>query len=257
MILIKGKKNICYNKIKKKLIKGKKSTGARNNYGRITIYGRKSLIKKSYRIIDFKRLNNCISSVVKIQYDPNRSCNIALIRYISGYFSYILSTEKLIVGDKLISSNKSYFNEGNCLFLQYIPINVPIHNIELKSLKGGQVSRSAGTFSIIISKSESRVFLKLRSGEIRYFNKTCKATLGIVSNIYNKNKKLKNAGQKRLLGFKSKVRGVAKNPIDHPHGGGEGKASSGRHPVTKYGICTKGLKTRRNKRTNKYIIKTK
>lgn len=251
--------NSCSFLIKKRkyLIKGKRATGARNNNGRITVRGRKKIVKKSYRMIDFKRMNNSLAHVEKIEYDPNRSSNIALIKYISGHLSYILATDNLTIGDNLISSNKSYFNEGNCLALKYIPVNIPIHNIELKNGKGAQISRAAGAFSVIVSKTKNKVFLKLRSGEVRSVDENCKATVGVVSNVNNKNKKLSKAGEKRLLGFKSKVRGVAKNPIDHPHGGGEGKTSSGRHPVTKYGICTKGLKTRRNKRTDRYIIKSR
>jgi large subunit ribosomal protein L2 len=240
---------------KKILIKGKKATGARNNYGHITVRGRKKGAKKSYRVIDFKRNMSSIANVKSIEYDPNRSSYIALIQYSDGIYSYILSSKNLQIKDRLISSNKAEIIDGNCLILKYIPLNIPVHNIELKVGKGGQISRSAGSFSVIISKKDKYAFLKMKSGEIRRINIQCRATIGIVSNNENKNNKLNKAGDRRFLGFKPKVRGVAKNPIDHPHGGGEGKTSGGRHPVTKYGICTKGFKTRKNKSTEKYIIK--
>lgn len=240
---------------KRSLLRGKKCTGARNNYGRITVKGRKIGAKKRHRLLDFKRNSNLVASVKSIEYDPNRSSYVSLIKYCNDMYSYILTPLNVVVGDKLISSNKSQIIDGNCLALKYIPVNIPIHNIELKTNKGGQISRAAGSYSVIVSKRHDSVFLKLKSGEIRKLSSTCKATIGIVSNINSKNQKLFKAGRRRLLGFKSKVRGVAKNPFDHPHGGGEGKTSGGRHPVTRYGICTKGLRTRKNKRTERYIIK--
>lgn len=241
----------------KKLIKGKNSTGGRNNYGRTTIFGRFKGSKKKYRFIDFKRSKELESIVERVEYDPNRSANIALIKFLDGSFSYIIAPEGLKVGSKIISSNKADIAIGNCMQLGNIPIGSLVHAVELKPKKGAQIARSAGSFVTITSKDCGKVSLKLRSGEIRFVEANCKATLGVVSNIDKKNIKLGKAGRKRWLGFKSKVRGVAKNPVDHPHGGGEGKTSGGRHPVTRFGVQTKGYKTRNNKRTDKYILKSR
>ena len=240
----------------KKLTTSKKSTGGRNNQGHITsrhIGGGK---KRKYRIIDFKRKKfDVYAEIVRNEYDPNRSAFISLLKYEDGEYSYIISPQKVNVGDKVISSSNAEIKEGNCLPLKNIPVGTNIHNIELKPGSGGQLARSAGTSAQIISKEETYVQLKLVSGEIRIVNKNCLATIGIVSNSDNKNVKLGKAGRKRYLGYRPKVRGVVMNPVDHPHGGGEGRTSGGRHPVTPWGKSTKGKKTRTNKKTNVFILK--
>lgn len=241
----------------KALVKGKNSNGGRNNAGRITVRGKSRGVKKKYRIIDFKRYDSAPTVVERLEYDPNRSAHIALIKCTSsGKYSYIIAPDKLKVGSEIISSDSSSSIEvGNCLLLQNIPVGTLVNNVELRPRKGAQLIRSAGSFATVVSKEYGRVSLKLRSGEIRVLEDSCKATIGIVSNADKKNVKLGKAGRKRWLGFSPKVRGVAKNPVDHPHGGGEGKTSGGRHPVTPWGKPTKGYKTRRNKRTDKYILK--
>jgi large subunit ribosomal protein L2 len=213
--------------------------------------------KKRYRVVDFKRNENLYAVVERIEYDPNRSANIALLRYTDDKLSYIIAPEKLEIGSRVISSSSADIEIGNCLPLKNIPVGSLINSIELKPRKGAQLARSAGSFATIVNKDFGKVSLKLRSGEVRIVESECKATIGIVSNADNKNIKLGKAGRKRWLGFRPKVRGVAKNPVDHPHGGGEGKTSGGRHPVTPWGKPTKGYKTRNNKRTDKYISKSR
>ena len=241
----------------KGLVKGKNSSGGRNNLGRITVYGKSRGAKKKYRIIDFKRTKELSATVERFEYDPNRSANIALIKYDDNEYSYIIALENLKIGDKIISSNSAEIAIGNCLQLKNIPVGLVISNIELKPNKGAQLARSAGTSATIVNKDSGKVSIKLRSGEVRIVEGECKATIGTVSNADKKNVKLGKAGRKRWLGFRPKVRGVAKNPVDHPHGGGEGKTSGGRHPVSAWGKPTKGFKTRNNKRTDKFIIKSR
>ncbi len=240
----------------KALIKPYKSTGGRNNQGRITSRRMGGGVKRKYRLIDFKRNKfDTYAEVVRNEYDPNRSAFISLVKYEDGEFRYILSPQKVKEGDKVISGQNVEIKEGNCLPLKNIPIGTNVHNIELKPGAGGQIARSAGTSVQIVSKEDLYVQLKLISGEIRLVNKNCLATVGIVSNPDNKNIKLGKAGRKRYLGFRPKVRGVVMNPVDHPHGGGEGRTSGGRHPVTPWGKSTKGKKTRTNKKTNVFILK--
>ena len=240
----------------KSLIKPQHSSGGRNNQGRITSRRMGGGVKRKYRLIDFKRTKfDMYAEVVRNEYDPNRSAFISLIKYDDGVFSYILSPQKISVGDKVISGQNVEIKEGNCLPLKNIPVGTNVHNIELKPGAGGQLARSAGTSVQIISKEDLYVQLRLVSGEIRLVNKNCFATIGIVSNADNKNIKLGKAGRKRYLGFRPKVRGVVMNPVDHPHGGGEGRTSGGRHPVTPWGQPTKGKKTRTNKKTNVFILK--
>ena len=241
----------------KGLVKGKNSSGGRNNLGRITVYGKSRGAKKKYRIIDFKRTKELSATVERFEYDPNRSANIALIKYDDNEYSYIIALENLKIGDKIISSNSAEIAIGNCMQLKNIPVGIVISNIELKPNKGAQLARSAGTSATIVNKDSGKVSIKLRSGEVRIVEGECKATIGTVSNADKKNVKLGKAGRKRWLGFRPKVRGVAKNPVDHPHGGGEGKTSGGRHPVSAWGKPTKGVKTRNNKRTDKFIIKSR
>ena len=232
------------------------STGGRNNQGRITSRRMGGGAKRKYRIIDFKRNKFDIScEVIRNEYDPNRSAFISLVKYDDGEFRYIISPQKISVGEKILSSQNAEIKEGNCLPIKNIPIGTSIHNIELKPGAGGQLARSAGASAQIMSKEDIFVQIKLISGEIRLINKNCLATIGIVSNPDNKNIKLGKAGRKRYLGFRPKVRGVVMNPVDHPHGGGEGRTSGGRHPVTPWGKSTKGKKTRNNKKTNVFILK--
>ncbi len=242
----------------KSLVSKHKSTGGRNNQGRITSRRMGGGAKRKYRIIDFKRNKfDMEGEVTRIEYDPNRSSFISLIKYSDGEFRYIISPQNLSVGKKIISSNSAEIDIeiGNCLPLKNIPNGTNIHNVEIKPGAGGQLARSAGTSVQIVTKEEVFVQIKQASGEIRLINKDCLATIGVVSNADNKNIKLGKAGRKRHLGFRPKVRGVVMNPVDHPHGGGEGRTSGGRHPVTPWGKSTKGKKTRNNKKTNVYILK--
>tara|TARA_Y100001970_G_scaffold286604_1_gene409204 strand:- start:1037 stop:1864 length:828 start_codon:yes stop_codon:yes gene_type:complete len=240
----------------KSLTKKFSSTGGRNNQGRITSRRMGGGSKRKYRLIDFKRNKFDVSGeVIRNEYDPNRSAFISLIKYEDGEYRYILNPQKLNVGSKIISSLNAEIKEGNSLPLKNIPVGTNIHNVELKPGAGGQLARSAGTSVQIISKEDIFVQIKLISGEIRLINKNCLGTIGIVSNPDNKNVKLGKAGRKRYLGFRPKVRGVVMNPVDHPHGGGEGRTSGGRHPVTPWGKSTKGKKTRTNKKTSVFILK--
>tara|TARA_B100001123_G_C15167591_1_gene970031 strand:+ start:227 stop:1048 length:822 start_codon:yes stop_codon:yes gene_type:complete len=240
----------------KKLTTPNKSTGGRNNQGRITSRRQGGGVKKKYRVIDFKRNKFDISAeVIRNEYDPNRSSFISLIKYDDGEYRYILSPQKIKVGDKIISGNNVEIKEGNCLPLKNIPVGTSIHNIELKPGAGGQLVRSAGTSAQLISKEETYAQIKLISGEIRNINKNSFATVGVLSNPDQKNIKLGKAGRNRYKGVRPKVRGVVMNPVDHPHGGGEGRTSGGRHPVTPWGVSTKGKKTRRNKSTDVFILK--
>ncbi len=251
-----SKKHLSKDKPVKYLTKPLSSTGGRNNQGRITSRRMGGGVKRKYRLIDFKRNKSDINAtVVRNEYDPNRSAFIALIKYDDGELNYIIAPKNLNVGDKLISGDNVEIKNGNCLPLKNIPIGTSIHNIELKPGAGAQLIRSAGSSAQIVSKESPYVQIKLVSGEIRHINKNSKATIGEVSNPDQKNIKLGKAGRKRYLGFRPKVRGVVMNPVDHPHGGGEGRTSGGRDPVTPWGVSTKGKKTRNNKKTNVFIIR--
>ncbi len=251
-----SKKHLWNGAPHKTLTKPINSTGGRNNQGRITSRRMGGGAKRKYRVIDYKRNKFDISAeIIRNEYDPNRSTFISLVKYDDGEFRYILCPQKVNIGDKIVSGDKVEIKEGNSLPLKNIPVGTNIHNIELKPGAGGQLVRSAGTSAQIISKDESFAQIKLVSGEIRQINVNSLATIGILSNPDQKNIKLGKAGRKRYLGFRPKVRGVVMNPVDHPHGGGEGRTSGGRHPSTPWGVATKGKKTRRNKRTNVFIIK--
>ncbi len=242
----------------KKLVEGLSSSGGRNNHGHITARRKGGGHKRKYRIIDFKR--NKIedqASIERIEYDPNRSSFIALIKYSDGEMNYIICPQKIKVGETVISSDKAEIKPGNCMSLKVIPVGTVIHNLELKPGKGGQMIRSAGTFGQLVSKDSEYAQIKLTSGEIRSVRVECRATIGMVSNPDQKNTKLGKAGRKRWLGFRPSVRGVAMNPVDHPHGGGEGRTSGGRNPVSPWGLSAKGKRTRNNKRTDKYIVKSR
>ena len=247
------------NKPYRKLTTPLKKTGGRNNSGRITSRRRGGGHKRRYRIIDFKRNKFDISGeVMTIEYDPNRSARIALIDYEDNEKRYILAPDGIKVGNKILSSNSKDipFNVGNSMPLSRIPDGMLVHNIELKIGKGGQMSRSAGAYARIMAKEDGNVTLRLPSGEVRMVNENCLATIGTVGNKSHENITIGKAGRSRWLGKRPKVRGVAMNPVDHPHGGGEGKTSGGRHPVSPWGTPAKGYKTRKkNKQSNKFIVK--
>ena len=242
------------------LTKKKVEKAGRNNSGSITVRRRSAGHKKTLRIIDFKRNKYDIESVVeRIEYDPCRTAFIALIKYQDGIYSYIIAPHKIKVGDKVISSRSLVdIKIGNAMPLSQIPIGTIIHNIEIKPGKGGSISKAAGCYSQLVGKDSGYAIIKMQSGEVRMIMQDSMATIGSVSNIDNKNTKDGKAGRSRWLGKRPSVRGVAMNPIDHPHGGGEGKTSGGRHPVSPTGKPTKGKITRkRNKRTNYLIVKSR
>ena len=243
-------------KPKKSLTEGLRNKGGRNNNGRITARRRGGGHKRRYRIIDFKRLKHDVEATVeRLEYDPNRTAFIALIKYADGELSYILAPQRLREGDKIISGDTVDIKPGNAMPMQNIPVGTIIHNVEMKVGKGGQIARSAGTYAQIIGKDQGYAQLRLGSGELRMVRAECMATVGAVSNPDQQNIKLGKAGRKRWLGKRPSVRGVAMNPIDHPHGGGEGRTSGGRHPVTPWGKPTKGKRTRSNKKTDRLIMR--
>ncbi len=240
----------------KALTSGKKSSGGRNKHGHITSWHRGGGHKRLYRFIDFCRDKVGVSAVVeRIEYDPNRTAFIALIKYTDGELSYIIAPQKLNAGDVVESGENVDIKIGNCLPISSIPVGTLVHNVELKIGKGGQIARSAGNYAQIVGRDADRVILRLSSGEMRLVLGACKATIGVVSNPDQKNINLGKAGRSRWLGIRPNVRGVAMNPVDHPHGGGEGKTKGGRHPVTPWGISTKGYKTRRKaKPSDRFIL---
>ncbi|MDR1475226.1 MAG: 50S ribosomal protein L2 [Holosporales bacterium] len=240
----------------KALTCGKKSSGGRNARGRITSRHKGGGHKKLYRFIDFARNKTKVPAVVeRIEYDPNRTSFIALIKYEDGEFSYIVAPQNLKTGDVVESGEEVGIKIGNCLFLRSIPVGTVVHNVELKIGKGGQIARSAGTSAQIVGRDSGKIVLRLSSGETRIVSGDCRATIGAVSNPDQKNINLGKAGRNRWLGVRPSVRGVAMNPVDHPHGGGEGKTKGGRHPVTPWGIPTKGYKTRRKtKPSDRFIL---
>ena len=240
----------------KSLLAPLKKSGGRNNHGRITVRHRGGGHKRRYRIIDFKRNKFDVpAKVMSIEYDPNRNARISLVRYIDGEKRYIITPEGLKVGDTVMSSAQTEIRVGNAMSLKNIPLGTVVHCVELKPLKGAQLARSAGTSVQLMGKDEKYVQLKLRSGEIRIVRAECLATIGSVGNAEHMNVKQGKAGRRRWLGIRPTVRGVVMNPVDHPHGGGEGRTSGGRHPVSPWGVPTKGYRTRRNKSTDKYIIR--
>jgi large subunit ribosomal protein L2 len=240
----------------KELTEGLKKTGGRNHFGRITTRHIGGGHKRRYRMIDFKRRKFDIGAVVeRIEYDPNRTAFIALIKYDDGELNYILAPQRLKAGDRVVSGEKADIKPGNAMPLKSIPVGTIIHNVEMKPGKGGQMARSAGTFVQLVGKDQGMALVRLASGEQRLVQAECMATIGAVSNSDNQNTKLGKAGRKRWMGIRPTVRGVAMNPIDHPHGGGEGRTSGGRHPVTPWGKNTKGKRTRNNKRTQNMILR--
>ncbi|MGB9617606.1 MAG: 50S ribosomal protein L2 [Desulfomonilaceae bacterium] len=241
----------------KSLVKGITKKGGRNNMGRITVRHRGGGHKRRFRIIDFKRDKQDVPGTVKsVEYDPNRSARLALIQYADGDKRYILWPNGLQVGDTVVASEKADIKPGNCLPLKNLPLGTMIHNLELKIGKGGQMIRSAGAYGQLMAKEKGYAQVKLPSGEVRMVLDRCRATIGQVGNLDHENISLGKAGRTRLMGRRPKVRGVVMNPVDHPHGGGEGKTSGGRHPVTPWGVPTKGYKTRkRSKPSDKFIVK--
>ena len=240
----------------KSLLLQSNKKGGRNNLGRITVRHRGGGHKRRYRIIDFKRDKHGIpAKVLSIEYDPNRTSRISLLQYIDGEKRYILTPEGVKVGDVLLSGNNVEIKTGNCLPMKNIPVGTILHCIEMRKGKGAQIARSAGSSVQLMAKDEDYAQIRLRSGEIRKVRIECNATIGTVGNSQHMNIDLGKAGRKRWLGFRPTVRGVVMNPVDHPHGGGEGRTSGGRHPVSPWGKPTKGAKTRKRKNTNYLILK--
>ena len=238
------------------LVKPLPKSGGRNAYGRVTSRHRGGGHKRLYRIVDFKRDKVDIPArVARIEYDPNRSTRIALLNYADGERRYILAPDRLQVGDTVISSPQADIKPGNTLPLANIPLGTTIHNIELQPGRGGQLARSAGTYAQLMAKEGKYAQVKMPSGEVRKILVTCRATIGQNGNLEHENVTIGKAGRARWLGQRPRVRGVAMNPVDHPHGGGEGKSSGGRHPVTPWGVPTKGYKTRKRKTSDPLIIK--
>ena len=242
----------------KTLTEGLTKNGGRNNTGRITARRIGGGAKKLYRKVDFKRTKFDVPATVeRLEYDPNRTAFIALIKYEDGELAYIIAPQRLGVGDTVISSASADIKPGNCLPLKSIPVGTIIHNIEMKPEKGAQMARSAGTYAQLVGRADGYAQIKLASGELRMVLDRCLATVGAVSNPDNMNQNLGKAGRKRHMGKRPSVRGVVMNPFDHPHGGGEGKSSGGRHPVTPWGKKTRGPKTRKNKATDRLIIRSR
>jgi len=255
-LVLVDRSSLWKGKPEKSLTEGKTNKGGRNNRGRITARRQGGGHKRRYRLIDFKRLRNDVqATVLRLEYDPNRTAFIALIEYTDGEKSYILAPQRIREGDNVISGESVDIKPGNAMPMKNIPVGTIIHNVEMKIGKGGQMARSAGTYAQIIGKDQGYAQLRLSSGELRLVLAECMATIGAVSNPDQQNIKLGKAGRNRWLGKRPSVRGVAMNPIDHPHGGGEGRTSGGRHPVTPWGKPTKGKKTRSNKKTDRLIMR--
>lgn len=243
----------------KGLTEGLTKKGGRNNTGRITVWWRGGGAKRRYRKIDFKRNGKfgVVGTVERLEYDPNRTAFIALIKYEDGELAYILAPQRLKAGDQVIADERADIKPGNCMPLKNMPVGTIVHNVELKAGKGGQIARSAGCYAQLIGKDAGYAQLRLSSGELRIVRGECLGTVGAVSNPDNQNINLGKAGRMRWKGRRPHVRGVVMNPIDHPHGGGEGRTSGGRNPVTPWGVPTKGKKTRKNKATDKYIMRSR
>ena len=247
---------ITQKKPERGLLKSIRKTGGRNSLGRMTVRHRGGGHKRKYRLIDFKRSKEGVPArVASIEYDPNRSSNIALLHYLDGEKRYILASHKLKVGDLVSSGPGAEISPGNAIALREIPLGTYIHNIELKVGYGGQLVRSAGSYAQLMAKEGKYAQIKLPSGEVRMILQDCKATIGQVGSLDHENISIGKAGRNRWLGKRPRVRGVAMNPVDHPHGGGEGKSSGGRHPVTPWGVPTKGYRTRVRKASDKLIVK--
>ena len=255
-VIIVDRSDLHKGKPVKELTEGLKKSGGRNNYGRLTAFRKGGGHKRRYRLIDFKRRKfDMAATVERLEYDPNRSAFIALVKYADGELSYILAPQRLKAGDEVVSGERVDIKPGNAMPMANMPVGTIVHNIEMKKGRGGQLARAAGTYAQLVGKDAGYAQIKLNSGELRVVPAECLATVGAVSNPDNQNIVIGKAGRQRWLGRRPVVRGVAMNPVDHPHGGGEGKSSGGRHPVTPWGKPTKGKKTRRNKSTDKFIIR--
>jgi large subunit ribosomal protein L2 len=242
----------------KALTQGLSKSGGRNNLGRVTMWHRGGGHKRTYRVIDFKRRKFGLPATVeRLEYDPNRTAFIALIRYEDGELAYILAPQRLAPGETVIADERADVKPGNAMLLANMPIGTIVHNVEMKEGKGGQLARAAGTYVQLVGRDAGYAILKLNSGETRMVAAQCMATVGAVSNPDNSNINFGKAGRMRWKGRKPVVRGVAMNPVDHPHGGGEGRTSGGRHPVTPWGKSTKGKKTRSNKASDKFILRSR
>jgi large subunit ribosomal protein L2 len=242
----------------KSLTEGLTKSGGRNNHGRVTAFGRGGGHKRTYRMVDFKRRKFDVPGTVeRLEYDPNRSAFIALIRYEDGELAYILAPQRLAQGDSVIAGELVDVKPGNAMPMRSMPIGTIVHNVEMKIGRGGQMARSAGAYAQIVGRDQGYAIVKLGSGEQRLVHGDCMATVGAVSNPDHSNISIGKAGRNRWLGWKPSVRGVAMNPVDHPHGGGEGRTSGGRHPVTPWGKPTKGKKTRSNKQSTKFILRSR
>ena len=257
-LILVDKSSLWKGKPVKALTEGKRKTGGRNNKGHVTSRGIAGGHKQKYRFIDFKRRKWGVPATVeRLEYDPNRTAFIALIKYEDGDLAYILAPQRLAVGDTVVADKKTDVKPGNAMELSQMPVGTIVHNIEMKPGKGGQIARSAGTYAQVVGRDRGLVIVRLGSGEQRYIRGECMGTVGAVSNPDNQNTNLGKAGRSRWLGKRPLTRGVAKNPVDHPHGGGEGRTSGGRHPVTPWGKPTKGKKTRNNKSTDKFIARSR
>ena len=255
-LVLVDKSDLYKGKPVKKLTEGLSKSGGRNNSGHVTSWHRGGGHKRRYRMVDFKRTKSGIPATVeRLEYDPNRTAFIALITYEDGEQSYILAPQRLAVGDTVVSSDKADIKPGNTLSLKVIPVGTILHNVEMKPEKGGQIARAAGSYVQLVGRQDGYAQVKMTSGELRLIPERCLATVGAVSNPDNMNQNLGKAGRKRHMGKRPSVRGVVMNPFDHPHGGGEGRTSGGRDPVTPWGKKTRGPKTRKNKQTDKFIIR--
>lgn len=257
-LILTDRDDLWKGKPEKSLTEGKKKSGGRNNTGRITAWQRGGGHKQRYRVIDWRRNKHDVEGTVeRLEYDPNRTAYIALVKYADGELRYILAPQRLKQGDVVVSGDKVDVKPGNAMPLKNMPVGTIIHNIEMKPGRGGQLCRSAGTYGQLVGRDQGYAQIKLASGELRMVRQDCIATVGAVSNPDHMNQNLGKAGRNRWKGKRPHVRGVAMNPIDHPLGGGEGRSSGGRHPVTPWGKPTKGYKTRKNKKTDKFIIRRK
>jgi len=254
-LIIVDRDDLYKGKPVKALTEGKSSSGGRNNNGRVTVRFRGGGHKQTYRIVDFKRRKvNVTAKIERLEYDPNRSAFIALIRYADGELAYILAPQRVSVGDEIVSGTQVDVKPGNAMPMANMPVGTIVHNVEMKIGKGGSMARSAGAYAQIVGRDQGYVTLRLNSGEQRLVHGQCFATVGAVSNPDHMNTSIGKAGRTRWLGRRPHNRGVVMNPVDHPHGGGEGKSSGGRHPVSPWGKPTKGKKTRSNKATDKFIV---
>ena len=256
-LVIVDREGLWKGKPVKALTRGKSNTGGRNNHGHITSHHMGGGHKRRLRTIDFKRRGKfgVAATVERLEYDPNRTAFIALIKYADGELSYILAPQRIKAGDEVMSGERVDIKPGNAMPLGNMPVGTIVHNVELKKGAGGKLARSAGNYAQLVGKDSGYAQIKLSSGELRVVSSECLATVGAVSNPDNQNTVIGKAGRSRWLGRRPVVRGVAMNPVDHPHGGGEGRTSGGRHPVTPWGKPTKGKKTRKNKATDQYIIR--